>query len=109
MSIEGITDLVSSLDDAARALEANQAAHDAAGRLLVAKAEPRTPRRTGTLAAGVRYDAADGVTVLADDVRYAPFVHAAQPWLAETIDDQVTPVVEIFRDEVEQIVHTIHT
>lgn len=83
-------------------------AHAEAGQLLVGRARPRTRRDTGALADGVDYEADAHETTLLDDVDYAVFVHAYDPWLAETLDDSQQAVVDVFIDEIEHVVSTIH-
>jgi HK97 gp10 family phage protein len=114
IEVDGLAAFQSSTDAAARQLDGLTDAHKKAGDRLATAARPRTPRQTGALAAGVRSDAASGLTILADPIDYAPFVHYgtadqdAQPWLAETMRDQTDDITDLFVGEVDQIVHQIH-
>lgn len=114
IEVEGLAAFEASTASAARDLDGLTDAHKKAGERLLAAAGPRTPRRTGELVAALRYDAASGLTVLADPIDYAAFVHYgtadmdAQPWLAETMRDQTDDVADIFVGEVNDIVHQIH-
>lgn len=114
IEVDGLAAFESSTAAAARQLDGLEDAHKKAGERLATAARPRTPRQTGALAAGVRSDAASGLTVLADPIDYALYVHGgtvrmdAQPWLAETQRDQTPELIDLFLEEVDQIVHTIH-
>lgn len=108
VEVDGLANFQRTAARAADELRDLADAHDKAGRLLVDRARPRTRRRTGNLAALVRYDVDSNVTTLTDDADYAVFVHAYDPWLAETVEDSQGEVVEIFVDEIDRTIHTIH-
>jgi len=116
IEVDGLAAFKATTADAARDLDGLERAHQAAGDYLAERARPRTPRQTGTLAAGVRSDAASGLTLLEDEVEYAGVIHGGwaerniepQPWLADTVHDETAGVTDIFVDSIDDIVHQIH-
>lgn len=77
-----------------------------AAELVLDRADPRTPRSSGALAASGRVDAGpDEAAVVYDEV-YAGVIHngwderniAAQPWLAETFDESTAAVMDVYAD-----------
>lgn len=76
---------------------AAQSADDDAARLALALVEPRTPRRTGRLAAGTRSGAVpEGGFAVVNAVPYAPVVEERTGFVSETIVAAETEFVEIY-------------
>lgn len=75
---DDLADLAARLDDLTPAAEAA-----AATVLPVAVAE--SPRRTGRLAASLRSVVRATGFSIESDLKYAPIVHARQPWIADAI------------------------
>lgn len=106
-SVEGVDRLAATLDDAGQRL---QRLVPAGGDALVSAALPRTPRRTGRLAGTVRAFVVDQQLVLTaggGGVDYAAIVHASQPWLADTLRDQVDEQLDTVLAQVTTITDTI--
>lgn len=107
IDLVGAEQLRRSLAAAGEQLEDLSAAHKRAGQLLEERAEADAPRDTGFLSQqhDVLVDA-DQVSV-GNTARYAPAVHARDPWLARTLDVLTNEVVDIYNDQVDQIVDSI--
>lgn len=107
--VEGVDRLVGTLDAAAAAL-VDIDLHPI-GRDLVAAAIPRTRVRSGRLVDTVRAAIVDDTVVLEaggiDGVDYAGYVHALDPWLAETVAAETDHVVDQVTDQVVDITDTI--
>lgn len=105
--------VVRALKGLAYAAEHLEPAHKDAGELLLGRARPKTPRRSGRLAASGRVDADPDETVLVYDEVYAGVIHngwpahniTPQPWLADTVDESTAAVVDVFRDYLEDAIH----
>lgn len=114
IEIDGLAAFKATSAAASRRLTGLNDAHDKAGQLLAEDGEARAPRDTGALAAGVRYHADSGVTTVDDAEDYWTFVDLgtqymdAQPFLHDTIRDDEAAVVDVFLDEIEDTVRTIH-
>lgn len=77
---------------------------------LVAAAQPVTPRDRGNLVKTVRAAVVAGDVILVAGgagVDYAGFVHARQPWLADTIQRQADQAVDTITTELTDLVGTI--
>lgn len=109
---ERVTRALRNLSDATRDLEP---AHRSAGEMLLDKADPKTPRQSGSLAASGRVDAASEETVITYDEIYAGVIHngweahniSPQPWLAETVDESTADVAGVFLDYFEDAIRRI--
>ena len=77
-------------------------AHQRAGELLLDRADP--PRDTGALAESLYFETADNETRLTSDLDYFPFNAG---FLAEDLAANESDVVDIFRDDIDRIAHTI--
>lgn len=98
------------LSDATKNLEP---AHQAAGQLLLDRADTKVPRQSGRLAASGRVDVASEETALVYDEVYAGVIHngwparniSPQPWLAETVDESPAAVAGVFVNYLEDAIH----
>lgn len=115
VELQGVADLNASLRQAADHLVDSEV-NTKAAQTLLEKANPKTPRDTGTLAASGSVEAdAEGGTVTYDEV-YAGVIHNgwpdhnidAQPWLAETAVDQREDLVDVYVDHIEDLLHRVH-
>lgn len=113
--LEGERELDRTLTHAADELVGEDVNHKAADRLLE-RANPHTPRDSGDLAASGSTSAdAEGGTVTYDEV-YAGVIHNgwpdhnidAQPWLADTVRDQQTDLVDVYVDHIEDLFRQVH-
>lgn len=107
-SVDGLTSLVSSLDEAASRLDdLDQVSAEAADQVVRAVEAPRvTGRLASTVAAEVD---ADGFTLTAGGpaAPYAAIVHARNPFLTRALDDRETAVVSAYEDHIDNTVNTI--
>ena len=110
--VEGDEQLVRSLNALAGDLGDLADPHRKAGDLLLARADAKTPRQSGRLAASGRVDAASDETEVVYTEVYAGVIHngwpdrniTPQPWLAETLGEQTTAVGDVFEDYLEDVV-----
>jgi hypothetical protein len=73
------------------------------------RADPRTPRSSGALAASGRVDAGPAEAAVVYDTEYAGVIHngwedrniEAQPWLAETFDESTAAVTGVYVKDIE--------
>lgn len=89
-------DLVGAVVDVA-AERANTAAAAEAARLV----DPRTPRRSGRLAAGLRVVVAEQSWALVNAVPYAPVVDARTGYATKTVLDNEARLVDIYNTELQ--------
>lgn len=115
VSLEGAATLARTLDRAADQLVGTEVNQKAAQTLLD-RADPKTPRDSGALAASGSVQAdAEGGTVTYDEV-YAGVIHNgwpahnidAQPWLADTAAQQRTDLVDVYVDHIEGLLKQVH-
>lgn len=68
--------------------------------VVLAKAQPKTPWRFGTLRRSETTRLEDGGTrgFIGSNVVYAPFVHARVPFFAEAIDESRPEIADILKD-----------
>lgn len=113
--LEGERELSRTLGHAADELVGEDVNRKVADRLLE-RADPHTPREGGALAASGSTSAdAEGGTVTYDEV-YAGVIHNgwpdhnidAQPWLADTVRDQQSDLVDVYVDHTEDLLRQVH-
>lgn len=112
VEVIGEQDVIRALHNLADATRDLEPAHQRAGQLLLDRADPRTPRESGRLAASGRVSAASDETAVVYEEVYAGPIHngwpahgiSPQPWLAETLDESQTAVVGVFVDYLEDAV-----
>ena len=95
-------DLDGALVDAA-AERANSTAADLAQRLV----DPRTPRRSGRLAAGLRTVVASDGWALVNAVPYATVVDARTGYATRTVLDNEARLVEVYDNELQAAFDTV--
>jgi hypothetical protein len=112
VEVIGEEDVIRALHHLADATRNLEPAHRKAGQLLLDRADPRTPRQSGRLAASGRVDAASDETALVYDEVYAGPIHngwpahniSPQPWLLETVDDSQSAVLDVFAHYLEDAI-----
>jgi hypothetical protein len=80
-----------------------------AAELVLERADPRTPRSSGALAASGRVDAGPEEAAVTYDAEYAGVIHNGwadhnidpQPWLAETFAEATTAVTDVYLDDLD--------
>lgn len=106
VTVQGADELARSLRVLADVVEDLQEPDQKAGDLLLEKADPRTPRSSGQLAASGRVSVdSSGFAVIYEEV-YAGVVHngwparniTPQPWLRDTVTEQTTAVGGVYGD-----------
>lgn len=114
--VEGADELSRTLSAAAKELGDLSEANQKAAQTLLERADPRTPRDSGALAASGRVVAdADGGTVTYGEV-YAGVIHNGwadhgidpQPWLANTAADERTDLVDVYVDHITDVLGHVH-
>ena len=119
VKVEGARELERTAHAAADSLGDMASAHSKAGAYVAQVARSRAPVVSGRLAGSVRADhSATEVAVTAGGpgVPYAGPIHwgwparniSAQPFLVDALETTETSVVDIYGDEVERTVRTIH-
>lgn len=101
--------LAATLKAAAEKVADLTGAHEAAAQVVLAKAVPDTPRRTGRLAASVRSDVHPAGFQIVAATPYAAIVHARRPWIAQAVDATTTDQVEVYTDHLTTIAATIES
>lgn len=96
-TLKAAADKVSDLTDA----------HTVAARVVLSAATPKTPRRTGRLAAGLRSVVGPHGFTIAAAAPYAAPVHAARPWVTDAIAATTDDQVDVYRGALVDIVNTI--
>lgn len=99
--LQGADQLVSTLRDAAQALQDLSAAEHEAGQLLAQAGSAAAPRETGNLAAKHGYDVVAAQVSVTAATPYASRVHARQPWLADTLTARADEVADVYLAGVE--------
>lgn len=87
--------------------DAAERANRAAAELAAALVDPRTPRRTGRLAAGLRTVSASDSWALVNAVPYAPKVDARTGYATRTVLDNQARLVAIYDRELQTEFDTI--
>lgn len=82
--------------------DAAERADRAAAAEALALIDPRTPRRTGRLAAGLRVVAASHGWAVVDAVPYAPTVDARTGFATKTVRDNTDRLVAIYDRELQE-------
>ena len=111
MRVPGLDQLVRQLGQVQEDLGDLTAVNLQAARLVAADAGPRTPRRTGTLAAGTRASSTRNLAIISNATRYAVPVfggvpargQAAQPWLLATVERDTDHILDLYADRVQAI------
>lgn len=115
VALEGAETLDRTLTRAAGELVGSDVNQKAAQTLLD-RANPKTPRDSGTLAASGSVEAdAEGGTVTYDEV-YAGVIHNgwadhnidAQPWLADAAVAQQSDLVDVYVDHITDLLRQVH-
>lgn len=109
VEVVGEEDVVRAMRRLSDAVDALEPAHRRAGDELLERAGSKVPRQFGRLAASGRVDASSEETVLVYDEVYAGPIHngwpahniSPQPWLADTVDESHTLVLDVFSDYLE--------
>lgn len=101
--------LAATLQAAGAALGDLVGTHQAAADVVLAKAVPATPRRTGRLAATVRSDVVTTGYQITADTRYAAAVHARRPWIAQAIAATEADQIAVYATHVQNVVATIES
>jgi hypothetical protein len=116
--VEGTRELRRALKQAGDDLDDLKDANQAAGKIVLEEAEPRTPRRTGRLAATGRVNRAAGkanVSYGSAKVPYAGPIHwgwparhiAAQPWVLEAAEASQPKWVQAYSDAVQKVLDKV--
>lgn len=116
VELRGAAELDRTLSNAAHELGDLTPVNEKAAQTLLDKADPRTPRDKGDLAAsgGVVADA-EGGTVTYDEV-YAGVIHNGwadhgidpQPWLADAAASETTALVDVYVDHISDLLDRVH-
>lgn len=104
VGITGLDSLVDGMDAAAHDLAGLPDAHREAGRVLTTRAQTNAPRRTGTLAASHGPTVTDDALVVTASAPYAGYVHAYNPWLADTLEAAQSDLLTIYATTVSEAV-----
>lgn len=107
VELQGLGQLVQSLDSAAHELAHLDQAAAAAGHLVAQASAAEAPRRTGRLAASVQSDVLDSEPVIYSDLRYAPFVHARAPFITSQVTGRTDQVLTIYADAAQAVLATV--
>lgn len=107
VELQGLDQLVQSLDSAAHELAHLDQAAAAAGRLVADASAADAPRRTGRLAASVRSDVLQDQPVIYSDLRYAPIVHARTPFITTQVTNRTDQVLTIYADAAQAVLATV--
>lgn len=115
IEVEGAAELDRTLRRLASDLNDLGPAHEKAGRLLLDRANPRTPRQDGSLAASGRLDVGPTEVSVSYTEVYAGVIHNGsdarniepQPWLTETAADTENALEDVYRDHVEDLVDRV--
>lgn len=116
--VEGARELRRALKQAGEDLDDLKDANQAAGKIVLEEAEPRTPRRTGRLATTGRVNRAAGkanVSYGNAKVPYAGPIHwgwparhiAAQPWVLEAAEASQPKWVQAYSDAVQKVLDKV--
>jgi hypothetical protein len=97
MELSGVTELEASAAAVVAVLTAPATA-EAGGRLIESDARPRVPLDTGRLLASSSVATTPTGAQLVYAARYAPIVHARQPWLGAAITSTVPQLVAVYAD-----------
>lgn len=112
VELVGVEDVQGVLDRLADAAGNLEEPHRTVGEQLLDLADPRTPRRSGALAASGRVDAASNETDLIYDEVYSGPIHngwyahniAPQPWLLDTVNESHDLVLSGFHDYIAEAI-----
>lgn len=107
--VEGLGQMLQTLDAAADAIQDLDL--DPVGGIVAGAARKAAPRRTGALAATVQAQVVGGivhVTAGGPGVDYARPVHARNPWIARTITEQQTELLDTLTDSVNAELSKVH-
>lgn len=107
VELQGLGQLVQSLEHAALELAQLDQAAAATGRLVGDAAAADTPRQTGRLAASVQSAVLDGEPVIYSDLRYAPYVHARAPFITSQIVARADQIVTIYASAAQAVLATV--
>ena len=107
VELQGLGQLVQSLDSAAHELAHLDQAAAAAGRLVGEASAAAAPRQTGRLAASVRSDVLQDQPVIYSDLRYAPIVHARTPFITDQVVSRADQVLTIYADAAQAVLSTV--
>lgn len=99
--------LAADLDTAAEEVGDLTGVHTTMARVVLTAAQPKTPRRTGRLAASLRSDVDSTGFAIVSDTRYAPYVHARRPWIAQAITATTNDQVDLLADHLTAAVKKI--
>ena len=115
ITVIGGSELSLTLHELSVGLDDLELANEGAAELLLERARPRTPRRSGRLAASGRVDATrEGAAIEFTEI-YAGVIHNgwpahnidAQPWLLDTIQDDASSAVDVYREYVGDLLHHV--
>lgn len=95
MELKGTTELEASASAVVAVLTAPATA-EAGARLIASDARPRVPLDTGKLLASEAVQLTPTGAQLVYAARYAPIVHARQPWLGAAITATVPQLVDVY-------------
>lgn len=105
--VEGLDNLVRSLDAAKDAIADTLPLHQRIGQIYLAAAHRTVPRRTGRLDASQAVEATAAKVTVNATVRYAVPVHKLRPWLRKAADaaqpDVVNAATEHITDTIQDI------
>lgn len=104
VGMKGLDSLVDGLDAAAHELADLPDAHREVGQLLTSRAQTASPRRTGVLAASHGATVQDDAVLVTATAPYAGFVHARNPWLADTLQTSTEELLTIYATTVSEVV-----
>lgn len=115
ITVEGAEQLSRSLDALGRDLADLTTPNRRAAEEVLGRADARTPRSSGALAASGRVDAGPEDAAVVYDAEYAGVIHNGwsdrniepQPWLAETFDESTAAVTEVYEDFLEAEVRQV--
>ena len=118
VEVKGAAELARTLRRAGHSLEDLKDANAKVAQFVVARADSKAPRRTGALAESARPSRAAGrarVMVGRASVPYAGPIHwgwearniPAQPWVAETAQDNLTQIETLYLDGIDAVLATV--
>lgn len=104
VTVRGLPELRTSLNDAAAALTRLDVAHGRVADVIIAATHP--PRRTGRLAASIRRLPGDGA-IVGSEVPYAAIQEGRSHYLRRAVEATVPQTLAIYEAEVADICNTV--
>jgi hypothetical protein len=115
VTLEGGDTFNRTTKDVARGLADMTDVNRKAAEAVLRRADPKTPRSSGALAATGRVDAGPTEAAVTYDAIYAGVIHNGwadrniepQPWLIETFDQSVSEVTDVYAEGIDDRLSTI--